>query len=353
MEGDVITMQEIFRYQRTGLTPDNKILGHFTATGIRANYSDRFRMWGYDLPADIFEPRAGSLMPISPEPLIYGAIFVAVLLLVEGIYLTVFGRSISLSRRVNRRLEMLDKGGRPRAGARTAPQGDGPAPARAARSRSTACWPTRRRRPTSPSRPAQLVMMMAVLARGGVRRADRRHLGRPARPARGRDRRWASAASTSGSNGKAKKRLALIEEQLPDAVELMVRSLRVGHPFSSAARHRRAGGRRPARHRDGRDRRRGRLRPRRGRGAEGDGRAARHAGPALPRRRGDDPADSRAATSPRSSTVWPRSSAPASSCSAGSRRSPPRPSGRACSCRASRSWRWSGSTCCSRATTTM
>jgi tight adherence protein B len=35
-------------------------------------------------------------------------------------------------------------------------------------------------------------------------------------------------------NGKAKKRLALVEEQLPDAVELMVRSLRVGHPFSSA-----------------------------------------------------------------------------------------------------------------------
>jgi len=35
-------------------------------------------------------------------------------------------------------------------------------------------------------------------------------------------------------NGKAKKRLALMEEQLPDAVELMVRSLRVGHPFSAA-----------------------------------------------------------------------------------------------------------------------
>ncbi|MEP2428809.1 MAG: type II secretion system F family protein, partial [Tateyamaria sp.] len=33
---------------------------------------------------------------------------------------------------------------------------------------------------------------------------------------------------------KANKRLAMIEEQLPDAVELMVRSLRVGHPFSSA-----------------------------------------------------------------------------------------------------------------------
>jgi tight adherence protein B len=35
-------------------------------------------------------------------------------------------------------------------------------------------------------------------------------------------------------NNKAKKRLALLEEQLPDAIELMVRSLRVGHPFSSA-----------------------------------------------------------------------------------------------------------------------
>jgi tight adherence protein B len=35
-------------------------------------------------------------------------------------------------------------------------------------------------------------------------------------------------------NGLAKKRLAMFEEQLPDAVELMVRSLRVGHPFSSA-----------------------------------------------------------------------------------------------------------------------
>ena len=35
-------------------------------------------------------------------------------------------------------------------------------------------------------------------------------------------------------SNKAKKRMALLEEQLPDAVELMVRSLRVGHPFSSA-----------------------------------------------------------------------------------------------------------------------
>ena len=56
MEGDVISMQEIFKYQRVGLTPDNKIIGHFTATGVRSHFSERFRMWGYNLPASIYEP---------------------------------------------------------------------------------------------------------------------------------------------------------------------------------------------------------------------------------------------------------------------------------------------------------
>ncbi|MEO0938689.1 MAG: CpaF family protein [Pseudomonadota bacterium] len=56
MEGDVISMQEIFRYQRVGLTPDNKIIGHFTATGVRSHFAERFRLWGYDLPSSIYEP---------------------------------------------------------------------------------------------------------------------------------------------------------------------------------------------------------------------------------------------------------------------------------------------------------
>ena len=56
MEGDVISMQEVFHYQRVGLNPDNKIIGHFTATGVRSHFSDRFKLWGYDLPPQIFEP---------------------------------------------------------------------------------------------------------------------------------------------------------------------------------------------------------------------------------------------------------------------------------------------------------
>jgi pilus assembly protein CpaF len=59
MEGDVISMQEVFRYQRVGLTPENKIIGYFTATGVRSNFSERFRLWGYDLPPTIFEPYNG------------------------------------------------------------------------------------------------------------------------------------------------------------------------------------------------------------------------------------------------------------------------------------------------------
>jgi pilus assembly protein CpaF len=58
MEGEVISMQEVFKFQRVGLTPDNKIIGHFTATGVRSHFSERFRLWGYDLPSSIFEPIA-------------------------------------------------------------------------------------------------------------------------------------------------------------------------------------------------------------------------------------------------------------------------------------------------------
>ena len=58
MEGDVISMQEVFRYQRMGLAPDGKIIGRFTATGVRSHFSERFRQWGYDLPASLFEPMA-------------------------------------------------------------------------------------------------------------------------------------------------------------------------------------------------------------------------------------------------------------------------------------------------------
>jgi pilus assembly protein CpaF len=54
MEGEVISLQEIFRYQINGTGVDGKIDGFFTATGLRSLYSERFAQWGYDLPASIY-----------------------------------------------------------------------------------------------------------------------------------------------------------------------------------------------------------------------------------------------------------------------------------------------------------
>ncbi len=58
MEGEVISMQEVFRYERLGVEPNGKIIGRFNATGVRSYYSERFRQWGFDLPASIYEPIA-------------------------------------------------------------------------------------------------------------------------------------------------------------------------------------------------------------------------------------------------------------------------------------------------------
>ncbi len=54
MEGEVISMQEIFKFQRDGVGEDGKIHGHFTATGLRSTFMERFKQWGYHLPASLF-----------------------------------------------------------------------------------------------------------------------------------------------------------------------------------------------------------------------------------------------------------------------------------------------------------
>jgi pilus assembly protein CpaF len=55
MEGDVITMQDIFLFERTGMGPDGKVRGRFRATGIRPKCSERLASSGMQLPMDMFE----------------------------------------------------------------------------------------------------------------------------------------------------------------------------------------------------------------------------------------------------------------------------------------------------------
>jgi pilus assembly protein CpaF len=56
MEGDIISMQEIFRFEQTGVDPDGKVLGHFCATGVRPRFAERLKMFGAPVPEDTFDP---------------------------------------------------------------------------------------------------------------------------------------------------------------------------------------------------------------------------------------------------------------------------------------------------------
>jgi pilus assembly protein CpaF len=56
MEGDIITMQEIFLFEQTGVAPDGTVLGHFKATGIRPKFVDRLRVHGIPIPDELFDP---------------------------------------------------------------------------------------------------------------------------------------------------------------------------------------------------------------------------------------------------------------------------------------------------------
>ena len=171
-------------------------------------------------------------MEISISPLIYLAIFGAVLLVVEGIYLLVFGRSIQLGGRMNRRLDMIEKG----------------------KSRNAVLEQLRKeinqhvggngiplyglladkaRKANMAFAPRTLVLLMAVLAGFAFVMIN---VATEADPA------IAAAVSVAFGVGgvyfwvarKAKQRLEMLESQLPDAIELIVRGLRVGHPFASA-----------------------------------------------------------------------------------------------------------------------
>ncbi|MFD1157159.1 type II secretion system F family protein [Roseovarius aestuarii] len=171
-------------------------------------------------------------MTISAEPIIYGLIFVGVLVLVEGLYLTVFGRSISLNNRVNRRLDMLDKSGNREEVMETLRK-EMQQHLKARKIPLYSILSNKAQKAAIAFTPKQLVLLMigvSILAFLGLSVGTATSV-----PVRA----LVSVAMGIGGvftwiNMKAGKRMALLEEQLPDAIELMVRSLKVGHPFSTA-----------------------------------------------------------------------------------------------------------------------
>jgi pilus assembly protein CpaF len=57
MEGDVVVMQDIFTFEKQGLDEDGKVLGRFTATGIRPKFLEAIHMAGIPLPSEMFAYR--------------------------------------------------------------------------------------------------------------------------------------------------------------------------------------------------------------------------------------------------------------------------------------------------------
>lgn len=56
MEGEIITMQEIYTFQQTGISADGTVQGHFRATGIRPKFVERLKIYGIQLREDLFDP---------------------------------------------------------------------------------------------------------------------------------------------------------------------------------------------------------------------------------------------------------------------------------------------------------
>ncbi|MCU0816246.1 MAG: type II secretion system F family protein [Cypionkella sp.] len=171
-------------------------------------------------------------MEISAAPLIYVLIFVAVVAIVQGLYLVAFGKSISLDSRVSRRLQLMQKNSnreevleqlRKEMSQHMASRGIP----------LYSLLADKAQKANIAFSPKQLVMIMAAMVAVAYVGLT---VGTEASPAV-----RAMIAVVMGVGGVyfwvarlAKKRVSLMEEQLADAVELMVRSLRVGHPFASA-----------------------------------------------------------------------------------------------------------------------
>jgi tight adherence protein B len=171
-------------------------------------------------------------MEISVAPLIYILIFVAVVVIVEGIYLLVFGKSISLNSRLSRRLTLLEKNANreqvleqlrkemnQHLNARNIPL--------------YSVFAKKAQRANIAFSPKALVGIMGLVTVLAFLMLTVMTAAAPA------VRVVISIVMGVGGvyfwvNKKAKKRMELLEEQLPDSIELMVRSLRVGHPFSAA-----------------------------------------------------------------------------------------------------------------------
>ena len=56
MEGETITIQEIFSFEQTAIDRDGQVKGRFNAKGIRPKFIEKFKPLGIPIPYDLFDP---------------------------------------------------------------------------------------------------------------------------------------------------------------------------------------------------------------------------------------------------------------------------------------------------------
>ncbi|MAS43710.1 MAG: pilus assembly protein TadB [Rhodobacteraceae bacterium] len=169
---------------------------------------------------------------MAVAPLVFIAIFVGIFLAVEGVYLLAFGRSARRDAKVNRRLTLLEKGEDPME-VLTQLRKERERHINAANAPLVASLFDKAAQANIPWSPRIILLITGIAGAlvfvGMVMFADIGPL-LSAPLALG----MSYGAMYVWLNSRAKKRLARFEEQLPEAIELMVRALRIGHPFSSA-----------------------------------------------------------------------------------------------------------------------
>ena len=63
IETDVVTLQDIFAFEKLGLSPEGKVMGRFAATGILPKFNDKLIAAGIRLPADLFD----EIVAVEPQ----------------------------------------------------------------------------------------------------------------------------------------------------------------------------------------------------------------------------------------------------------------------------------------------
>jgi pilus assembly protein CpaF len=59
MEGEIVTMQDIFVFRKRGIRENGEVIGEFMPTGIRPKFGERLAVTGVQLPMAMFEPQRG------------------------------------------------------------------------------------------------------------------------------------------------------------------------------------------------------------------------------------------------------------------------------------------------------